>query len=40
MIVIEGTEVLGEKPAPLPLFPPTTPREMACKWARTSALWL
>jgi hypothetical protein len=32
VIVIEETEVLGEKPTPLSLFPPTTPHEMAWKW--------
>jgi len=37
-VPLEKTEVLGEKPAPLPLCPPTTPREMAWKWARASAL--
>jgi hypothetical protein len=40
MIVMEATEVLGENPAPLPLCLPTTPREMAWKWARASALEL
>jgi len=38
IIAIQETEVIGEKPAPLSFCPPTTPLEMAWKWARASAV--
>jgi hypothetical protein len=36
--MIEKTEVLGEKPAPLLLGPPKMPNEMAWEWALASAV--